>query len=67
MGILILITLCIFSYYTLEPKRGAQEEELYHILKNGEIDYDFQINKKTIKEIMLSKTNIVALMVFLFI
>jgi MFS family permease len=66
MGILILITLCIFSYYTLEPKRGAQEEELYHILKNGEIDYDFQINKKTIKEIMLSKTNIVALIEGIF-
>ncbi|TFF87708.1 MAG: MFS transporter, partial [Promethearchaeota archaeon] len=66
MGILIFITLVLFAYVTNEPKRGAQQEELFHILKYDDIDYDFQINKETVRKTMLSKTNIVALIEGIF-
>ncbi len=44
-----------------EPKRGAQQKELFDALKDDSIMYDFQIDKKTMKKTMLSKTNKVAL------
>jgi MFS family permease len=44
-----------------EPKRGAQQEELIHILKDDKIEYDFQIDREMMKKTMFSKTNIVAL------
>ena len=61
LGGVILIAGIIFLLQTDEPKRGAQQEELIHILKHDDIEYDFQIDFETLKKTMLSKTNIAAL------
>ena len=61
LGAAIFISGLIFLFQTDEPKRGAQQEELKHILKHDDIEYDFQINIETLKKTMLSKTNIAAL------
>lgn len=66
IGICIFLGGIIFAFNNEEPKRGAQEEELYHILKDNSIKYDFQINKKMMRETMLSKTNCVALIEGIF-
>ncbi len=60
IGILVLIAGFIFLFHLSEPKRGAQQEELFHIIQNG-IEYDFKIDRKLMKKTMLSKTNLVAL------
>ena len=52
----------VFYRHTEEPKRGAQQEKLFHILKDDDsVEYDFQIDRKMMKKTMLSRTNIVAL------
>jgi MFS family permease len=66
IGGLILLAGLIFALHNEEPKRGAFQEELFHILKSEEIQYDFQIDKETMKETMLSKTNRVALIEGIF-
>lgn len=66
IGILILVAGSMFAVHNKEPKRGAIQEELYHILKDDTIVYDFQIDKKMMKETMLSKTNLVALIEGIF-
>ncbi|MGV9202522.1 MAG: MFS transporter [Promethearchaeia archaeon] len=60
IGTAILIMGCIFFIRIDEPKRGAQREELAHIVQNS-AEYDFKIDKKMMKETMLSRTNMVAL------
>jgi len=66
IGVLILLAGLLFGLHNEEPKRGKLEEELYHILKDDRIDYNYKINKETIKETMLSKTNLVALIEGIF-
>lgn len=66
IGILILFAGLIFAIHNDEPKRGAFQEELYHILKEENISYDFQINKEMMKKTMISKTNLVALIEGIF-
>ncbi|MFW9817974.1 MAG: MFS transporter [Candidatus Thorarchaeota archaeon] len=66
IGLFILIAGLIFAIHNEEPKRGAQQEELYHILKDDSIEYDFQIDIKMMRKTMLSKTNIVALVEGIF-
>jgi MFS family permease len=66
IGLLILLGGLIFAIHNEEPKRGAQEEELYHILQDDSIDYDFQIDKEMMRKTMLSKTNSVALIEGIF-
>jgi MFS family permease len=61
IGLLILLGGLIFAIHNEEPKRGAQQEELYHILQDESIEYDFQIDVKMMRKTMLSKTNAVAL------
>ncbi|MFX0059793.1 MAG: MFS transporter, partial [Candidatus Heimdallarchaeota archaeon] len=60
-GIGILIFGLIFAIFSEEPKRGAQQEELFDILREDEIIYNFKINREMMRKTMLSKTNIVAL------
>ena len=62
----ILIFGFIFFVNTKEPKRGAQQEELIDLLLKDDIEYNFQINRETLKKTMLSKTNIVALIEGIF-
>ncbi len=61
LGALIVIAGLIFFIHMDEPKRGAQQEELVHILKHDDIEYDFQIDREMMKKTMFSKTNLVAL------
>lgn len=65
IGTCILIAGMIFSFNITEPKRGAQREELLHVIQNG-IEYDFQIDRKMMRKTMLSKTNRVALIEGIF-
>jgi len=66
IGASILLGGLIFAIQNEEPKRGAQQEELYHVLQDDSIEYDFQINKEMMRKTMLSKTNTVALIEGIF-
>jgi len=66
IGASILFGGLIFAIQNEEPKRGAQQEELYHVLQDDSIEYDFQINKEMMRKTMLSKTNSVALIEGIF-
>jgi MFS family permease len=66
IGLFILLGGFIFAIQNEEPKRGAQQEELYHLLKDDSIEYDFKIDIKMMRKTMLSKTNIVALVEGIF-
>lgn len=65
IGSFILIAGLIFMIHNKEPKRGAQREELFHIIQE-DIEYDFQIDRKMMRKTMLSKTNRVALVEGIF-
>ncbi|MBY9019011.1 MAG: MFS transporter [Candidatus Lokiarchaeota archaeon] len=56
----ILIFGLVLALHINEPKRGAQQEELIHVLQE-DILYDYKINREMMKKTMLSKTNVVAL------
>ena len=60
IGLAILLAGLILILCVNEPKRGVLREELSDVLK-GDIEYDFQIDRKTMRETMLSKTNGIAL------
>ncbi len=64
-GIGILVFGFILVRHINEPKRGAQQEELTHILQE-DIPYEFRITREMMKKSMLSKTNIVALVEGIF-
>jgi len=66
IGIFILVGGLIFAFHNEEPKRGAQQEELYHLLQDDSFEYDFQIDKDMMRKTMLSRTNIVALIEGIF-
>jgi MFS family permease len=66
IGACILIGGLIFAVHNEEPKRGSQQEELYHLLQDESIEYNFQIDREMMKKTMLSKTNITALIEGIF-
>ncbi|MFW9899009.1 MAG: MFS transporter [Candidatus Thorarchaeota archaeon] len=66
VGSCILIMGFIFGLHNKEPKRGSQREELMDILQDDSIEYDFQIDRSTMRKTMLSKTNKVALVEGIF-
>ncbi|MCK4687626.1 MAG: MFS transporter, partial [Candidatus Lokiarchaeota archaeon] len=66
IGVFILLGGIIFAIHNKEPKRGAQQEELFHILQDSNIEYDFQIDREMVRKTMLSKTNVVALIEGIF-
>ncbi len=66
IGIIILIAGLIFAIHNEEPKRGVQQEELYQVLQDDSIVYDFQIDKEMMRKTMISKTNSVALIEGIF-
>ncbi|MBD3196394.1 MAG: MFS transporter [Candidatus Lokiarchaeota archaeon] len=62
-----LITSGFVMYIELdEPKRGAQTDELKEALEEDSVEYKYQIDKKTMRSTMLSKTNLVALIEGIF-
>ncbi len=66
IGVFILLGGVIFAIHNKEPKRGAQQEELLHILQDSNIEYDFQIDREMMRKTMLSRTNVVALIEGIF-
>ncbi|TXT59974.1 MAG: Arabinose efflux permease family protein [Promethearchaeota archaeon] len=66
IGIAILIGGVLFTFTIDEPKRGSQQEELYHVLKDGTVEYNYEIDLEMIRRTMLSKTNMVALIEGIF-
>jgi len=62
----IIIFGIIYNIQSEEPKRGSQEEELMHILKDDNFSYDYKISREMMKQTMFSKTNIVALIEGIF-
>lgn len=62
----IIIFGIVYDIQSEEPKRGAQEEELIHILKKDNLTYNYKINREMMKKTMFSKTNIVALIEGIF-
>jgi MFS family permease len=62
----IIIFGIVYDIQSEEPKRGAQEEELIHILKKDNLTYDYKISREMMKKTMFSKTNIVALIEGIF-
>ena len=66
VGSFILIMGFIFGLHNKEPKRGSQREELMDILQDDSIEYDFQIDRSTMRKTMFSKTNKVALVEGIF-
>ena len=66
IGLFILLGGLIFAIHNEEPKRGVQQEELYHVLQDDSIEYDFQIDKQMMRKTMLSRTNVVALIEGIF-
>ncbi len=65
-GIGIIMFGIIYKILSEEPKRGAQEEELIHLLKKDNLTYDYKISREMMKRTMFSKTNIVALIEGIF-
>ena len=66
IGLFILLGGLIFAIHNEEPKRGVQQEELYHVLQDDSIEYDFQIDNGMMRKTMLSRTNVVALIEGIF-
>jgi len=70
--IFVIMGLALISSGTLmymrieEPKRGAQRQELKHLVKEDNVEYDFQMDKQSIRETMLSPTNKIALIEGIF-
>lgn len=66
IGIALIISGIVMFIKFEEPKRGAQTDELKETLKEESVEYTYQIEKKTMRTTMLSKTNLVALIEGIF-
>nr|MDO8118642.1 MFS transporter [Candidatus Sigynarchaeota archaeon] len=49
-----------------EPPRGAEKQELKNLIKQGNVNYKFTLNRKTARETLLSRTNIIILVEGIF-
>ena len=65
IGTMILVAGTIMYLKIKEPRRGAQREELQEVIEK-EIDYDYKMDKEHMKQTMLSKTNLIALIEGIF-
>ncbi len=64
---IIILILVIYGAFSLqEPKRAAKTEGIKDIIQMSDITYEYQINMKTLRSTMLSKTNLAALIEGLF-
>ncbi|MHA1681610.1 MAG: MFS transporter [Promethearchaeota archaeon] len=59
-GIFLLLGSIFAALIVSEPKRGVKHHELKKVLTGEGKAYEFQLNKETIRETILSKTNIIA-------
>ena len=46
------------AFFFQVPKRGIQEKELRDVLEESEVEYEYRINKDTMKSTLLSPTNL---------
>ena len=65
-SIVILIFVVYGAFSLQEPKRAARTEGIKDIIQMSDITYEYQINMKTLRSTMLSKTNLAALIEGLF-
>ncbi|MBN2156295.1 MAG: MFS transporter [Candidatus Lokiarchaeota archaeon] len=61
IGFLIIIGGIFIYFFIEEPKRGSKMKHLKGVLTQGTTQYNYRINKQTLKSTMLSRTNIIAL------
>jgi len=66
IGVAIIGSGILFYLIVKEPKRGVQNKELQNVLKDDSIEYDFKMDKKSIRKTMLSRTNKAALIEGIF-
>lgn len=60
-GIAIILSGFLVIMKIKEPKRGSQQPELFQILQDDSVEYDFDMDMALIKKTMFSKTNLIAL------
>jgi len=60
IGLAILLAGFNVNFIIKEPKRGIQNEELKDVLKYDSVEYNFKLNKETLRNTIFSKTNIAA-------
>ncbi|MHA1782909.1 MAG: MFS transporter, partial [Promethearchaeota archaeon] len=60
IGLAILLAGLNVNFIIKEPKRGIQNEELKDVLKHDSVEYNFKLNKETLRKTIFSKTNIAA-------
>ncbi|MHA1233884.1 MAG: MFS transporter [Promethearchaeota archaeon] len=66
IGVAIIGSGILFYLIVEEPKRGVQNKELQDVLKDNTIEYDFKIDKDSMRKTMLSRTNKAALIEGIF-
>ncbi len=66
IGVSIIGSGILFYLIVKEPKRGIQNRELQAVLKDDSIEYDFKMDKDSMRKTMLSRTNIAALIEGIF-
>ena len=59
-GIFIVFIGFIIVLLAKEPKRGAVKTELKEVLKSDDAEYNYKLNKETIKSTIFAPTNIIA-------
>lgn len=57
---IITIIIALFMLKGKEYKRAASREELKEVLAENDVEYDYKLNKNTIKSTILAPTNIIA-------
>ena len=58
IGIIVGITILVKGE---EPKRGSKRKELRVLLKFDDLEYNYNLNRETIKSTLFSKTNLIIL------
>ncbi len=61
---IITMTLSVLIFFIKMPKKGAKEHALEEILKDEDVNYDYTINFKDLKNIFKRKSNIILILNF---
>ncbi|MCP4761526.1 MAG: MFS transporter [archaeon] len=59
-GLLSILEGVIILIKAIEPKRGAIKEELRDVLVSDDIEYNYKLNKETIRTTIITPTNLIA-------
>ncbi|MHA1732020.1 MAG: MFS transporter [Promethearchaeota archaeon] len=66
MGAVLLVAAGLVAATIDEPKRGAKQEQLAHVLAKDSATYDYKLTRETIRSTMFSPTNVVAFLEGIF-